>query len=152
MIGLFNLARDLAAMPNRRVEVQVMAFAFTDQAISENLTFAARARHNLTVRLIADWSQRARGAGSVLCSLDALTLPKLFVKFKLDVPWRRDPATGYLSCSYGAGLGMLHQKLLLFRVDVRPVAMVLASFKWSARGRAACENLLVIGDAPQDAE
>ena len=151
VIDLFALARDLAAMPGFRVEVQVMAFAFTDAAISESLILAARACPNLTVRLIADWSQSARGAASVLRNLDELRLPNLFVKFKLDVPYRRDPATGYLSYSYGASLGMLHHKTLLIRVDDRPVAMALGSFNWSARGRTAYENLLVVGDALQDA-
>jgi hypothetical protein len=46
---------------------------------------------------------------------------------------------------------MLHHKTLTVLVAGQPVAMALGRYNWSARGRVACENLLIPDDDPADA-
>lgn len=128
-----------------RVEIEAMCFAFTDTRIAEALVALCRDFPAVTLRIVADWSQSARGAPTVLEGMGAAGLRNLFIKFKLDAPYVRDEA-GRLRYSYGASWGMLHHKTLLIRLDGAPVLMALGSYNWTARGQQAYENLIVTED------
>ncbi len=128
-----------------RVEVQVMCFAFTDRSIAAALVDLCRAHPGLTLRILADWSQSARGGASVLEAMAAEGLRNLFIKFKLDIPYQADPE-GRLRYSYAASLGMLHHKTLLVVVDGQAEVMSLGSYNWTMRGRQAYENTLLLDD------
>jgi phosphatidylserine/phosphatidylglycerophosphate/cardiolipin synthase-like enzyme len=123
----------------------VMCFAFTDARIAAALVALCRDVPALTLRIVADWSQSARGAPTVLEQMAAAGLRNLFIKFKLDAPYARDD-TGRLRYSYGASWGMLHHKTLLIRLDGGPALMALGSYNWTARGQQAYENLIVSDD------
>ena len=125
-----------------RVDLQVMCFAFTDQAIAGALMALCRDEPSVTLRIIADWSQSARGAPTVLEAMAAEGLSNLYVKFKLDAPYVPD-AAGRLRYSYPASWGMLHHKTLLVALDGAPALMALGSYNWTARGQQAYENLVV---------
>lgn len=135
----------LCAADGARVDLQVMCFAFTDRQIAQALLDLCRSHKSLTLRIVADWNQSARGAPTVLEGMAAENLPNLFIKFKLDVPYRAD-TTGRLRYSYAASLGMLHHKTLLVAVDGVPQVMSLGSYNWSMRGRQAYENMLLSDD------
>lgn len=150
LAGLIGRADALAA-GGAAVEVQVMSFAFTDPVLADRLLELARRHPALRLRLLADWSQSARGNASMLRAMLAAGLPNLHAKFKLDAPYRRDPETGFLRYSYARSVGMLHHKSLAVHADGAPVALALGSFNWSARGQAAYENVLLLGDDPADA-
>lgn len=137
-------ARDCAAT-GVKVELEVMCFAFTDARIAAALLELCRDLPAVTLRIIADWSQSARNAPTVLEGMDAAGLRSLFIKFKLDAPYVRDEA-GRLRYSYGASCGMLHNKTLLIRLDGVPALLALGSYNWTARGQQAYENLVVTDD------
>ena len=126
------------------VDLQIMCFAFTDRAIAERLVAAARDNPRLIIRVIADWSQSAPGKGSVLGWMAGQRLANLVVKFKIDAPYVRDAQTGRMVWSYGASLGMLHHKTMLVRHGRAPVALLMGSYNWSARGTRAYENLVLV--------
>jgi hypothetical protein len=44
-----------------KVDLQVMCFAFTDRQIAAALVALCRAHPALTLRIVADWSQSAKG-------------------------------------------------------------------------------------------
>jgi len=141
VLGMIDEAGQSASQGSR-VDVQVMCFAFTDRRIAQALVDLCRAHPRLTLRILADWSQSARGAPTVLDGMAAEGLRNLFVKFKLDAPYEADEA-GRLHYSYGASWGMLHHKTLLMAVDGQPKAMALGSYNWTMRGQRAYENLLL---------
>ena len=138
-------AQEFAA-DGAKVDLQIMCFAFTDSAIATALVALCRDCPNLTLRLIADWSQSAPGTPTMLEHLAAQGLRNLFIKFKLDLPYVSD-GTKRLRYSYGASRGMLHHKTLLISVDSVPKSIVFGSYNWSSRGQRAYENLL-LSDEP----
>ncbi len=141
IIDLITRAR-LCALSGVKVAIEVMCFAFTDTRIAADLVALCRECPDVTLRIIADWSQSARGAPTVLDAMAAESLRNLFVKFKLDVPYVRDDS-GRLRYTYGASRGMLHHKTLLIRLDGVPVLMALGSYNWTMMGQQAYENLVV---------
>jgi len=145
VLDLVERAR-ACALAGLKVDVEVMCFAFTDARIAAAIVGLCRDVPNLTVRIMADWSQSARGAPTVLEAMAAEGLRNLFIKFKLDAPYVRD-AGGRLRYSYAASWGMLHHKTLLMRLDGAPALMALGSYNWTTRGRQAYENLIVTEDA-----
>ncbi|MCC5973488.1 MAG: hypothetical protein JJT81_05505 [Rubellimicrobium sp.] len=154
ILDLIARARNCAAA-GIKVEVEVMCFAFTDARIATALLALCRDLPAVTLRIIADWSQSARNAPTVLEGMAAAGLRNLFIKFKLDAPYMRDTA-GRLCYSYGASRGMLHHKTLLIRLDGVPAVMALGSYNWTARGQQAYENLIMTDDpailGPMEAE
>jgi phosphatidylserine/phosphatidylglycerophosphate/cardiolipin synthase-like enzyme len=96
------------------------------------------------IRIVADWSQGAPRSAAMLEAMRREGLANLYLKVKLDMPYRWDAGAGRMRYSYGASRGMLHHKTLCLTVDGRPRLLVLGSYNWSARGRLAYENLLVL--------
>ncbi len=144
---LAALAEAGRAAREARAEVQIMCFAFTDPRIAAEIVALARAHPGLLIRILADWSQGAPGGAAMLEALRREGLANLFLKVKLDMPYRWDAGAGRMRYSYGASRGMLHHKTLLLSVEGRPRLLVLGSYNWSARGRRAYENLLVLRDS-----
>jgi len=145
ILDLIGRAREYAGAGGA-VELQLMCFAFTDQRIAAALVTLCRDMPNVTLRIVADWSQSAKGAPGVLSGVAAEGLRNIFVKFKLDAPYVRD-ASGRLQYSYAASRGMLHHKTLLIVLDGCPQVMALGSYNWSSRGQQAYENLVLTEDS-----
>jgi hypothetical protein len=129
-----------------KVGLEVMCFAFTDPIIAGALVDLCRGYSGVTLRIIGDWSQSARGTPTVLDAMAEEGLRNLFVKFKLDAPYSRDD-TGRLRYGRAASLGMLHHKTLLIRLDGVPALMAMGSYNWTSRGRQAYENQIITDDA-----
>jgi hypothetical protein len=138
------LAEAGAAARNGRADLQIMCFAFTDPRIAAEIVALARANSGLLIRILADWSQGAPRSAAMLEAMRREGLANLFLKVKLDMPYRWDPDAGRMRYSYGASRGMLHHKTLCLSVEGRPRLLLLGSYNWSARGRQAYENLLVL--------
>jgi phosphatidylserine/phosphatidylglycerophosphate/cardiolipin synthase-like enzyme len=137
-----------AAAGTERLDLQIMCFAFTDREIAADLAALAAAHPRMSLRLLADWSQGAATGPAILDALAEAAPPSLYVKFKLDLPYRPDPATGRLRYSYAASRGMLHHKTMCLLADGRPAMLAIGSFNWSARGQRAYENLVLLPDTP----
>ncbi len=144
ILDLIARAR-VCAEAGAKVELEVMCFAFTDRQIFTALLALCRDLPGVSLRIIADWSQSARGTPTVLDDFAQEGLRNLFIKFKLDAPYVQD-GEGRLRYSYGASWGMLHHKTLLIRVDGEPILMALGSYNWTMRGQQAYENLIVTDD------
>lgn len=148
---VLDVVRDAAAIGrSTRVDVHVMTFSFTDETIAGLLAELARARPNVTVRVIADWSQGAEGAGRQVRGLVHLGLPNLMVRYKNDQPYVWDPDTGRIRWSYHASRGLLHHKTLAVFVEGEPRTLVCGSFNWTEKAMNSYENLLVLS-APDPA-
>ena len=145
-----EVLRAAAAIGGRdRVDIHIMTFSFTDETIAARLADMARLQPEVTVRLIADWSQGAEGAGRQVRSLAQLGLPNLQVRYKNDQPYVWDPDVGRVRWSYRASRGLLHHKTLAVLVDGEPRVLVTGSFNWTAKAANSYENLVVFAD--QDA-
>jgi phosphatidylserine/phosphatidylglycerophosphate/cardiolipin synthase-like enzyme len=143
---VLEVLRDAAARGGTdRVDIHIMTFSFTDEAIAGLLAEVARSRPNVTIRIIADWSQGAAGAGRQVRRLAQLGLSNLVVRFKNDQPYVWDATAGRIRWSYHASRGLLHHKTLMVRADGQPLVLVCGSFNWTGKAANSYENLLVLG-------
>jgi phosphatidylserine/phosphatidylglycerophosphate/cardiolipin synthase-like enzyme len=148
---LLALVDDVAALAtSRRVDVHVMTFAFTDREIAGALADAAVRAPKMTVRVLADWSQRVPRQGQQVSRLAGLGLPNLRVRYTLDQPYTWDAAAARLCWSYRESRGLLHHKTLGVFVDGRPWALACGSFNWTANAARSYEHALIVTgtDAP----
>ena len=142
---ILAVIRDAASLAGaHQVDVHIMAFSFTDAQIAELLVEAARTQPNLSIRLIADWSQGAEGTERKVRALTALGMPNLEVRYKKDQPYVWDADACRMYWSYQASRGLLHHKTLAVLVDGRPHTLLCGSFNWSKRSAKSYENLIVL--------
>ena len=142
-----ELIADASARATRSaVQINVMTFSFTDPFIADSLAAAVQ-QPRLTVRLIADWTQRAHDGNQQVGRLAGLDLPNLKVRYKKDQPYVWDASDARMRWSYHASLGMLHHKTLAVVVDGEPSRLVCGSCNWSAKAADSYENLLIVTDS-----
>lgn len=142
---ILAVIRDAASLAgDHQVDVHIMAFSFTDAKIADLLVQSARSQPNLSIRLIADWSQGAEGTERKIRALAALGLPNLEVRYKKDQPYVWDADARRMQWSYQASRGLLHHKTLAVLVDGRPHTLLCGSFNWSKRSAKSYENLIVL--------
>ena len=142
--------------PSCETDLQIMCFAFTHDRIADDLVRLMRARPEIQVRVVADWSQSAASSPTALQRILALGLPNFQLRYKIDLPYDWDPKRRRLIYSYARSSGMLHHKTLNLRRNGRSDMLVTGSFNWSNRGENAYENILVLDhrteyDAVRDA-
>jgi len=141
---ILSVIRDAVSLAaTHHVDVHIMTFSFTDAQIANLLVQAARTRPNLSIRLLADWSQGAQGFERKVGSLAALSLPNFEVRYKKDQPYVWDADACAMSWSYQASRGLLHHKTLAVLVDGRPHTLLCGSFNWTKRSAKGYENLIV---------
>lgn len=134
--------------PAPAADVQIMCFAFTADDIAADLVKLLRARPDVQVRVIADWSQSAANSPTVLHDILALGLPNFHLRYKIDLPYNWDAERGRLIYSYAHSTGMLHHKTLTLRRGGQPELLVTGSFNWSNRGQQAYENIVMLDNRP----
>jgi phosphatidylserine/phosphatidylglycerophosphate/cardiolipin synthase-like enzyme len=144
VVGVLRSAASEAAQA-QRVDVHVMTFSFTDDAIAGVLVDLARAHENVSIRVIADWGQGSEGHGRQLRRLELASPANLFVRYKHDQPYEWDPVRRRPRWSYRASRGLLHHKTLGVFVDGAPSTLVCGSFNWTRKAARSYENLLVLG-------
>ena len=142
---LFDLVEEASVLAaTHRVDLHLMTFAFTDEGVADALLCAATRCPSLTLRLLADWSQRIRVRGQQVGRLAALRVPNLRVRYSIDQPYVWDAEAGHMRWSYHASRGLLHHKTLGMLVDGRPWKLACGSFNWTATAARSYENLLVV--------
>lgn len=134
-----------AAGQSRRIDIHIMTFSFTDEAIASALRNVAASHQNVTIRIIADWRQGAPAAGHRVRELERAGLPNLGVRYTHDQPYRWDGQRGRLRWSYPSSRGLLHHKTLMVVIDGEPWQLACGSFNWTAKARQSYENLLIVG-------
>src|SRR5262249_9687536 len=145
---LLALVADAAVLAtSRRVDVHVMTFAFTDPEIADALADAAARAPKLTIRVLADWSQRIPAQGQQVGRLAALALSDRRVRYAIDQPYTWDAAAARLRWSYRASRGLLHHKTLGVLVEGRPWALACGSFNWTGNAARSYEHLLIVTGA-----
>ena len=142
LLELVDRAAMLAA--TRRVELHAMIFSFTDEVLADALIAAAARGSGLTIRIIADWSQRVRARGQQAGRLADCGLANLRLRYTKDQPYIWDPAVAHMRWSYRASRGLLHHKTLGLTVDGRPWQLICGSFNWTANAAQSYDNLLVV--------
>jgi phosphatidylserine/phosphatidylglycerophosphate/cardiolipin synthase-like enzyme len=141
---VLKVLRDAADLgSDNRVDVHIMTFSFTDATIARLLVDVAQRTPSVSVRLIADWSQGAEGAGRQVRALASLGLPNLAVRYKNDQPYVWDSDTGRIRWSYRASRGLLHHKTLAVLVNGQPHTLLCGSLNWTTRSANSYENVIV---------
>jgi len=126
------------------VDVHVTTFSFTDDAIAARLVDLAQRHPNVTVRIVADWSQGSCGGGRQVAHLARLGLPNLLVRYKHDQPYRWDAGEHRLRWSYHASRGLLHHKTLGVLLDGEPAMLLCGSYNWTEKASNSYENILLL--------
>lgn len=134
----------LVDTPSPATDLQIMCFAFTADEIAADLVALLRARPDVQVRVVADWSQSAANSPTVLHDILALELPNFHLRYKIDLPYSWDAERGRLIYSYAHSTGMLHHKTMALRRNGQINLLVAGSFNWSNRGQQAYENLIML--------
>lgn len=142
ILGVLDEA--LAAGRERRIDIHIMTFSFTDVAIASALRQAAASHPHATIRIIADWRQGAPAAGHRVRDLERAGLANLLVRYTHDQPYRWDVQRARLRWSYPSSRGLLHHKTLSILIDGEPWQLACGSFNWTTRARAGYENLLIV--------
>jgi phosphatidylserine/phosphatidylglycerophosphate/cardiolipin synthase-like enzyme len=138
---------------SHKVDLHLMTFAFTDEEIAQALANASVRRPSLTIRLLADWSQRIRARGQQVGRLAAQNLPNLRVRYSNDQPYIWDAEARHVRWSYHASRGLLHHKTLGVLRNGRPWRLICGSFNWTGAAARSYENLLILtGDQPGSIE
>lgn len=141
-IVLNMLGNAHARSQGNRVDLHIMAFAFTDTSIRDKIIEITADNPSLQVRIIADWSQGSRSVGRVLPSLIELNRTNLKVRFKYDEPYIWDCSARLFRWSYSASIGLLHTRALSVLIEDRPFNMLTGSMNWTKKSRSHYENLI----------
>jgi hypothetical protein len=151
ILQLIDEASTLAV--SAAIDLHIMTFAFTDEKVAHAFADAAMQRPSLTIRLLADWSQRIRDRGQQVGRLAALNLPNLQVRYCNDQPYVWDAAAGHMRWCYNTSRGLLHHKTLGVLVNGCPWRLICGSFNWTAAAARSYENILVLtGDQAESAQ
>ncbi len=142
LAALDRLADDVR--PGSTCTLQIMCFAFTDQVIAAKLLDVVSRNPRIQVKILADWSQRSPFSASVLPDMAENGTPGIAIKYKIDLPYRLSRTTGQPEWDYLSSFGMLHHKTMLAVVNDQPHLLTFGSFNWSARGRQAYENTVLL--------
>ncbi len=121
-----------------------MTFSFTDEVISDAFVSTAVRNPGIVIRVLADWTQRAKDGRQQVGRLADAGLPNLQVRYKRDQPYIWDARSDRLRWSYHASRGMLHHKTLSVVVDGMPWCLACGSFNWSGGGRTGYENVVIV--------
>ncbi len=146
-----QLDRAVAQARGRPLDIHIMIFSFTDEAIANKLLEIAERHPNARIRIIADWTQSTEANGYkpawLVKQARARGLTNLEVKFKRDQPYRWDAEAGRLRWDHGTTRGLNHHKGLVTLIDGKPRSMVAGSFNWSPSAEEKNYENLMIFDA-----
>ena len=134
----------IAASASRPVDVHIATFSFTDEAIAARLVDLVQRHPNVTVRIVADWSQGSDGGGRQVAHLARLGLPNLLVRYKHDQPYQWNAVEQRLRWSYHASRGLLHHKTLGVLIDGEPFMLLCGSYNWTEKASNSYENILLL--------
>lgn len=128
----------------RKARLDIMCFAFTDDAIRAALIEFLDITPEAEIRILADWNQGAHASPSVIRALEDLNRPDLHIRIKIDAPYVCDPKSGKIHWAYGKSHGMLHHKTMGITLQGVAERLIIGSFNWSSRGSHAYENTMVL--------
>jgi phosphatidylserine/phosphatidylglycerophosphate/cardiolipin synthase-like enzyme len=141
---LGSIDETLQRANGKKVDVNMMLFAFTDKTLADEIAKRCRDNSNLTVRILTDWSQLPESGDRQPARLSKMNLPNLIVKFKKDAPytWNNQRGPEY---NHGATQGLNHHKGFVTLIEGRPEKMTAGSFNWSVGAMEDnYENLMVL--------
>ena len=132
------------AQKNKKIEIHIMTFSFTEKFISDRLLEIVKAHKNVTIKIIADWGNISEEAGRRVYSLAKLNLENLQVRFKYDQPYLWDETHQKLLWNYNTSLGLLHHRTAVVVVDKKPIKLLTGSFNWTKSATKNHENLILL--------
>lgn len=141
---------DTVAKANgKKVDVDMMIFAFTDKVLADEIVTLAKAHPNVNFRLLTDWSQLATSGDRQAPRLAKIAadegLTNIEIKFKKDDPYVWSSSAGRPVFSHGATKGLNHHKGFVTSIEGRPEKMTFGSFNWSMSAMTGnYENLMLL--------
>ncbi len=140
----------VARAKGRRVDIDILIFAFTAAGIADALLdlAAAPAVH---VRIVTDFSQLTPSGGRQPARIEKLArtrgLERIWVRYKKDDPYRWSDDAGRPVYHHGSSEGLLHHKGLVTRIDGRVDLLLVGSFNWSATAETHNDENVVLIEA-----
>jgi len=139
----------IAKANGKKVDVDMMIFAFTDKVLADELVSLAKQHPNVNFRLLTDWSQMATSGDRQAPRLAKIAadegLTNLEVKFKRDEPYVWSSSQNRPVFSHGATKGLNHHKGFVASIEGRPEKMTFGSFNWSISAMTGnYENLMLL--------
>lgn len=138
----------LAKAQGAPVSVDILMFAFTHKDLADDLLRLARSNSNLTLCLIADWSQLPKAGSRQPPRLAHVAhqerLKNVQIKFKKDNPYTWDANRQGPAYSHTQTEGLNHHKGMLVSIAGEPQTLVTGSFNWSSGAMTQYENLMVL--------
>jgi len=127
---------------NRKIEIQIMIFSFTEKIISDQLIEITEQNPNLIVRILADWGNISDTEERKIRDLARKKIKNIHIRFKYDQPYLWDEKHHKLRWNYNTSLGLLHHKSICLLIDQQPVKLITGSFNWTKKGGENYENLI----------
>jgi competence ComEA-like helix-hairpin-helix protein len=134
----------------RRVDLNVMIFAFTDKDMADQILDLVAQNPNVHVHLIGDFSlvtsEGGRQPARMIQEAASRGISdRVQIKFKKDDPWIWSPSAGRPVYHHGSTKGLNHHKGFVSLIDGRPFRLVTGSFNWSkTAANDNYENLFVV--------
>lgn len=145
----------IAKAKGKKVDINMMMFAFTDTVMADQIMEMAAANPNVTFRLLTDWSQLATSGGRQAPRLAKLVekegIENVVIKFKKDNPYIWDANANRPRFNHGSVKGLNHHKGFVALIDGRPEKMAMGSFNWSVTAMTKnYENVMLLDRADPD--
>jgi phosphatidylserine/phosphatidylglycerophosphate/cardiolipin synthase-like enzyme len=140
----------VAEARGKRVDINVMIFAFTDKDMADQILELVAQNPNVHVHLIGDFSLVTSAGGRQPARMieEAARLgisDRVQIKFKKDDPWIWSASAGRPVYNHSSTEGLNHHKGFVSLIEGRPHRLVTGSFNWSkTAANENYENLFVV--------
>ncbi|MBI2373568.1 MAG: helix-hairpin-helix domain-containing protein [Deltaproteobacteria bacterium] len=139
----------IARANGRRVDIDLMVFAFTEKKIADKMIELAEAHPNANFHLITDFGQLTTSGGRQPSRIEDLAkkkgLENVHVKYKKDSPYTWSSKLKRPVYNHSSSKGLNHHKGMVTRIDGKVDLLVTGSFNWSpTAANNNFENLFVV--------
>ncbi|MBI3179167.1 MAG: hypothetical protein HYZ27_05865, partial [Deltaproteobacteria bacterium] len=141
---------DTVARANgKRVDIDLMVFAFTEVKIADAILELAEKNPNVHFHLITDFGQMTSSGGRQASRIEDLAkkkkLESIQIKYKKDSPYVWSSELGRPVYNHSSTKGLNHHKGLVTRIEGKVDTLVTGSFNWSpTAANDNFENLFVV--------
>jgi hypothetical protein len=140
----------IAAANGRRVDIDVMIFAFQDEAMADQILALLEGHANVHLHMVCDFSLVTEAGGRQPArmlreSARRGVSDRCQIKFKKDNPWIWSASAGRPVFNHSSTKGLNHHKGFVTLIEGRPHRMGTGSFNWSrTAAEDNFENLFIV--------
>ncbi|MBI4821823.1 MAG: helix-hairpin-helix domain-containing protein [Deltaproteobacteria bacterium] len=143
------MTETIARAKGKRVDIDLMVFAFTEVKIADAILELAESNPNAHFHLITDFGQLTTSGGRQPSRMEDLAkkkkLENIQVKYKKDSPYIWSDSLSRPVYNHSSSKGLNHHKGLITRIEGKVDTLVTGSFNWSpTAANDNFENLFVV--------